>query len=108
MNVERIEVINGAAAAAIYGSRGANGVIIVTTKKGRRGPLVVNGSIKQGVQNVANRYEMMNTTEYRDLATRLYQAANLPVPTSLTTEFDPNINTDWQEEFLRTGAIGEY
>ena len=46
--------------------------------------------------------------EYKDLATRLYQAGNLPVPTSLTTEFDPSIDTDWQDEFLRRGGIGEY
>lgn len=107
-DVESIQVLKDASAAAIYGSRAANGVIIVTTKKGRRGPLAVNGSIKAGIQNVHNRYDMMDAFEYRDLATRLYQAANLPVPTSLTSEFDPNINTDWQDEFLRQGAIGEY
>jgi TonB-dependent SusC/RagA subfamily outer membrane receptor len=100
--------LKDASAAAIYGSRAANGVIIITTKKGRTGPLQVNGSIKTGVQSVHNRYEMMNATEYRDLATRLYQAGGLTVPTSLTSEFDPNINTDWQEEFLRRGSVGEY
>jgi TonB-linked SusC/RagA family outer membrane protein len=68
----------------------------------------VSGSIKAGVQSVHNRYDMMDVNEYRDLARRLYQAGNLPVPTSLTTDFDPAINTDWQDEFLRTGAIGEY
>lgn len=107
-DVESIQILKDASAAAIYGSRAANGVIIITTKKGRQGPLRVNGSIKAGVQSVHNRYEMMDVNEYRDLATKLYQAGNLPVPTSLTTEFDPSINTDWQEEFLRTGAIGEY
>ena len=107
-DVESIQILKDASAAAIYGSRAANGVIIITTKRGRRGPLVVNGSIKAGIQSVHNRYEMMNATEYRDLATRLYQAGNLPVPTSLSTEFDPAINTDWQDEFLRQGAIGEY
>ncbi|HEU4902015.1 MAG TPA: SusC/RagA family TonB-linked outer membrane protein, partial [Flavisolibacter sp.] len=90
------------------GSRAANGVIIITTKKGRSGPLQFTGNIKQGVQTVHKRYDMMNATEYRDLATRLYQAGSLIPPTSLTTEFDPGINTDWQDEFLRTGAVGEY
>ncbi|MDB5207773.1 MAG: TonB-dependent receptor plug [Flavisolibacter sp.] len=107
-DVESIQILKDASAAAIYGSRAANGVIIITTKKGRQGPLVVNGSIKTGIQNVGNRYEMMNATEYRDLATTLYQAGGSPVPTSLTTQFDPSINTDWQDEFLRQGAIGEY
>ena len=107
-DIESIQVLKDASAAAIYGSRAANGVIIITTKRGRRGPLQVAGSVRYGVQAVHNRYDMMNAAEYRDLATRLFQAGNRPVPTSLTTEFDPNINTDWQEEFLRTGAVGEY
>lgn len=107
-DIESIQILKDASAAAIYGSRAANGVIIITTKKGRTGPVRFEGSIKQGIQSVHNRYEMMDVNEYRDLATRLYQAGNSPIPTSLTTQFDPSINTDWQEEFLRLGAIGEY
>lgn len=107
-DIESIQILKDASAAAIYGSRAANGVIIITTKKGRQGPLLLNGSIKAGVQALHNRYDMMNATEYRDLATRLYQAGGLAAPTSLTTDFDPAINTDWQEEFLRTGAVGDY
>ncbi|MBA2498532.1 MAG: TonB-dependent receptor [Chitinophagaceae bacterium] len=107
-DVESIQILKDASAAAIYGSRAANGVIIITTKKGRPGPLRVTGSIKAGIQNVHNRYDMMDATAYRDLATKLYQSGGLPVPTSLTSDFDPAINTDWQDEFLRQGAIGEY
>jgi TonB-linked SusC/RagA family outer membrane protein len=107
-DVESIQVLKDASAAAIYGSRAANGVIIITTKKGRQGPMQVTGSIKAGVQSVHNRYDMMDASEYRDLATKLYQAGNLTVPTSLSTEFNPAISTDWQEEFLRRGGVGEY
>jgi TonB-linked SusC/RagA family outer membrane protein len=107
-DVESIQILKDASAAAIYGSRAANGVIIVTTKKGRRGPMQINGSIKAGVQTVSNKYDMMDVNAYRALATSLYAAGNLPVPTSLTTDFDPAINTDWQDEFLRRGSIGEY
>lgn len=107
-DIESIQILKDASAAAIYGSRAANGVIIITTKRGKRGPLAVNGSIKAGIQSVHKRYDMMDAVEYRDLATKLYQAGGLAVPTSLSTEFDPAINTDWQEEFLRRGAIGEY
>ncbi len=107
-DIESIQILKDASAAAIYGSRAANGVIIITTKKGKRGPVVVTGSIKAGVQTVHKRYDMMDVNEYRALATKLYQAGGLPIPTSLTTEFDPKINTDWQDEFLRTGAIGDY
>lgn len=107
-DIESIQILKDASAAAIYGSRAANGVIIITTKKGKKGPLALNGSIKAGIQQVHNRYDMMDVNEYRTLATQLYQAGGLPIPTSLTTEFDPNINTDWQDQFLRQGAIGEY
>lgn len=107
-DVESIQILKDASAAAIYGSRAANGVIIITTKKGRKGPMVFSGSVKAGVQTVHNRYDMMDVNEYRTLATTLYQAAGAAVPTSLTTDFDPAINTNWQKEFLRTGAIGEY
>ena len=107
-DIESIQILKDASAAAIYGSRAANGVIIVTTKKGRQGPAQFTGSIKSGVQQVSNKYDMMNAAEYRTLATSLYQAGNLPVPTSLTTDFDPAIDTDWQDAFLRRGAISEY
>jgi TonB-linked SusC/RagA family outer membrane protein len=107
-DIESIQILKDASAAAIYGSRAANGVIIITTKKGKKGPVQFTGGIKAGVQQVANRYEMMDANEYRTLATKLYQAGNLPVPTSISSEFDPNINTNWQDEFLRQGAIGDY
>ncbi|MBI2729341.1 MAG: SusC/RagA family TonB-linked outer membrane protein [Sphingobacteriales bacterium] len=107
-DIESIQILKDASAAAIYGSRAANGVIIITTKKGKSGPLVLSGSIKAGVQAVHKRYDMMDVNEYRALATSLYQAGGLTVPTSLSTEFDPAINTNWQKEFLRTGAVGEY
>jgi TonB-dependent starch-binding outer membrane protein SusC len=107
-DIESIQILKDASAAAIYGSRAANGVIIITTKQGRPGALRFNGGIKYGIQEVHNRWDMMNAAEYRDLATRLYEAGNLAVPTSLTTEWDPSIDTDWQDEFLRQGAIGDY
>ena len=107
-DIESIQILKDASAAAIYGSRAANGVIIITTKKGKKGPVVFSGSIKAGAQSVHNRYDMMGVNEYRTLATSLYQAGGLAIPTSLTTDFDPAINTNWQKEFLRNGAIGEY
>jgi TonB-linked SusC/RagA family outer membrane protein len=107
-DIESIQILKDASAAAIYGSRAANGVIIITTKRGRPGKLMLNGSIKAGVQTLPKQWDMMDVNEYRTLATRLYEAGGVAVPTSLTTQFDPSINTDWQDEFLRTGAIGEY
>ena len=107
-DIESIQILKDASAAAIYGSRAANGVIIITTKKGKEGPMVVNGSIRTGVQQFHQRYDMMDNNEYRALATQLFTAGNLAVPTILTTDFNPAVNTDWQDEFMRTGNIQDY
>ena len=107
-DIESIQILKDASAAAIYGSRAANGVIIITTKKGKEGPMVVNGGIKTGVQQFHKRWDMMNNSEYRTLATQLFNNGNLPVPTILTTDYNPAINTDWQEELMQTGNIQDY
>lgn len=107
-DIESIQILKDASAAAIYGSRAANGVIIITTKKGKEGPMVVGVNVKTGVQQFHKRWDMMNSTEYAALAKQLFTAGNRPIPTIITTDFDPNINTDWQEEFMRTGSIQDY
>jgi len=107
-DIESIQILKDASAAAIYGSRGGNGVIIITTKKGREGPMVLTGGIKTGTQQFHKRYEMMDNNEYRALAQQLFTAGNVPVPTILTTDFNPAINTNWQNEFMRSGNIQDY
>ncbi|MBO9562149.1 MAG: TonB-dependent receptor [Niastella sp.] len=107
-DIESIQILKDASAAAIYGSRAANGVIIITTKKGKEGPMTIGGSIKRGVQDIRKRWDMMNNEEYKTLATQLYTNGGLPVPTSITTEYNPAINTDWQDELMRTGNIQDY
>lgn len=107
-DIESIQILKDASAAAIYGSRAANGVIIITTKKGKEGPMVISGGIKTGTQQFHKRYQMMDNNEYRALAQQLFVAGNNPVPTILTTDFNPAINTDWQNEFMRTGNIQDY
>jgi TonB-linked SusC/RagA family outer membrane protein len=107
-DIESIQILKDASAAAIYGSRAANGVIIITTKKGREGAMVISGGIKAGVQQFHKRWEMMDNNEYRALATELFTAGNLPVPTILTSDFNAAVNTDWQEEFMRAGNIQDY
>jgi TonB-linked SusC/RagA family outer membrane protein len=107
-DIESIQILKDASAAAIYGSRAANGVIIITTKKGKEGPMTINGSLKTGVQQFHRRWDMMDNNEYRALAQQLFANGNVPVPTILTTDFNPAVNTDWQEEFMRTGSIQDY
>lgn len=64
-DVESISVLKDASSAAIYGSRGANGVILITTKRGRDNQApTVSFSVKTGVTNASNQYDMLNTKEY--------------------------------------------
>ena len=64
-DVESISVLKDASSAAIYGARGANGVIIITTKRGKEGqPARINFSLKTGVTSATNQYDLLNTQEY--------------------------------------------
>ncbi len=69
-DIESIEVLKDASAAAIYGSRGANGVVIITTKRGKSGQTKFNVDAYTGLQQVINKVELMNATEYARHAIR--------------------------------------
>ncbi|MCM1502832.1 MAG: SusC/RagA family TonB-linked outer membrane protein [Bacteroidales bacterium] len=63
-DIQSIEILKDASSTAIYGARAANGVVLITTKKGREGRPVVSYNGSYGVQQIANRIEMMNATEF--------------------------------------------
>jgi TonB-linked SusC/RagA family outer membrane protein len=90
--ITEINVLKDASAAAIYGSRGANGVIIITTKKGAPGKLKINYNNNIGFRQAANLVEMANASEYANYM----QAATGEAP-------PPSVyNTDWYDVILRT------
>ncbi|MCU7552589.1 SusC/RagA family TonB-linked outer membrane protein [Chitinophagaceae bacterium LB-8] len=64
-DVASIDVLKDASATAIYGSRGANGVVIITTKKGQSGAPKLDVSVSGGVSNIMNNYDVLNASEYR-------------------------------------------
>lgn len=106
-NIERIEVLKDADATAIYGSRGANGVILITTKKGRAGKSTFNANVYTGASRTARKLDLMNTQEY--LAMRRQALANDGITTIPSTaafnDFtgiygDINQYTDWQKLFI--------
>ena len=99
-DIKSIDILKDAAATAIYGSRGANGVILITTNKGIKGQkarVTYNGYY--GVKSIFAKYPMMNSTEFRALRT----AAGM-YPIDGLDESDAN-NTDWQDLFYRTGTV---
>ncbi|RAV98479.1 TonB-dependent receptor [Pseudochryseolinea flava] len=107
-DIESIQILKDASAAAIYGARAANGVIIITTKKGAEGPLQVNFSAKYGIQRLPNRWDLTDNVRFADLNRTAYQnGGELPMA-SVSTEFNPDINTDWQDAVMRVGYVQDY
>ena len=98
-DIKSIDVLKDASATAIYGSRGANGVILITTNKGQRGGKArVSYNGYYGAQTLFARYPMMSGPEF----VALRKAAG--ILTNGTDEKD-DVNTDWQDLFYRTGIV---
>jgi len=107
-NIETIQVLKDASAAAIYGSRAATGVIIITTKKGRSGPLKVNYDGNYGLQNIYKRIPVTDRIGYQKITTAAELNAGLtiaPANDPANAAFISNVNTDWQKEMFKTGRI---
>lgn len=104
-DIESIEVLKDASATAIYGSRGANGVILITTKQGKSGATKVDVDMGYSVQSLREKIELMNGTEYATVAN--IQAQNDGVPAYFTQQ---EINafgegTDWQDIIFQEAPI---
>ncbi|MFC4218502.1 SusC/RagA family TonB-linked outer membrane protein [Flagellimonas marina] len=102
-DIESIQVLKDAAATALYGSRGMNGVIVVTTKKGRPGPLKVDYDFYYGFQTINKRLKLTNAEQFREINNLAY-TNNGDAPLNLRT----GVDTDWQEELFKTGTISEH
>lgn len=101
-DIESVEVLKDASSLAIFGVQGANGAIIVTTKKAEKGQTSVNVNSYVGFQQVNERIGVTNAAEFQTLYNE--QLANLGEPAFDFSEFG-NTDTDWQDEILRTGVI---
>ncbi|WP_276380976.1 TonB-dependent receptor [Flavobacterium sp. H4147] len=101
-DIESIQVLKDASAAAIYGSRAANGVIIITTKKGKKGPLKIEVSAKSSF-TVMPRYDLMGTEEFAKYNNMAYDNAGLP-----RQNLNMAVDTDWQDAVFKTGMMQDY
>lgn len=103
-DIESMQVLKDASAAAIYGSRAANGVIIITTKSGQAGQTQIQVSNQTSIQ-WNKRLDLADATEWKQIMTRVYQDGIARGVTDRTTvpDFLPG-NTDWQEEFFKLGV----
>lgn len=122
-DIESISILKDATATSIYGSRASNGVIVITTKKGKSGKTKVNFSAKLGVAKLPKRndYRMLNAAEWFDFETHLLgnsgaiEKGNLQEakkfisdPDGLGILVDPNADTDWYKEVTRDGFTQDY
>jgi TonB-linked SusC/RagA family outer membrane protein len=92
--IESIDVLKDGSAAAIYGTRGTNGVIIITTKRGKAGQHGIEFSSYVSVQKVAKKLRNLNADEFRKAIEQVYPGR--------LSEFDFNANTDWFKEITQT------
>jgi TonB-linked SusC/RagA family outer membrane protein len=124
-SIEHIDVLKDAAATAVYGSRGANGVVMITTKRGRAGINEVTVSSTYGMSTIRREVPMMNAQEFANFRRESYRAggsaaartacANYmtdPAPcdqfaldSKMRANLAAGVDTDWQDELLRTGRL---
>lgn len=105
-DIESMDVLKDASAAAIYGSRAANGVIIITTKKGRAGKATVNFNNYIGVETISNQLELLDADAYRAQVARIKGEASLSDNLRFPTGPGNNgFNTDWMDEISRKAAL---
>jgi TonB-dependent starch-binding outer membrane protein SusC len=101
-DIESMSVLKDASTTALYGAKGFNGVIMVTTKKGKKGPGQLTFSSYLGSQTVSKRYDVLNTQQY------VQYAKDLGVDvTARAAEFG-NINTNWQDQIFQSGIMQDY
>ncbi|QSW87068.1 TonB-dependent receptor [Flavobacterium endoglycinae] len=102
--IERVDVLKDASAASIYGARAANGVILVTTKKGKDGKMNVSFNSYTGFQQVAKKLDLMNTQEYTTIMNEArVNSGYTPLYTKAQIAAFPN--HDWQDDLFNEGAI---
>ena len=102
-DIESMEVLKDAASAAIYGTRAATGVILVTTKKGKSGKITVNYNGFAGVSSPEKTLDLLNATQYATLLNEKSTAAGGAVLFSNPSALGKG--TDWQKEIFNTGAF---
>lgn len=113
-DIESIQVLKDGAAAAIYGSRAANGVIIITTKKGKAGKSRITFDAYTGLQQSFNLPELLNAEEYLNIRNEAITNANtLRDPRRQLETYDPAIldtlsDVNWLDEVFRTAPIQKY
>lgn len=113
-DIGSMEILKDGAAAAIYGSVAANGVVLITTKSGKKGETKVEFNSYFSFTDIAQKLELLNGPEYKQVHKQMYENWNMyaadkdriTLPLYLTKDSD--VNTDWQDTMLRKGLAQNY
>ena len=107
-DIESIEILKDASAAAIYGARGANGVVLITTKRGKSGAIDVNFDAYVGVQQAWKLPELLNAEEFATLHNETYTRSDLDTNPEWANPASLGEGTDWLDAIFRTAPIQNY
>lgn len=111
-DIESIEVLKDASATAIYGSRGANGVILITTKKGSDGKPRFNFNSRVGISQPTKKLDFLNGDEWLQLYQEAYEndggVGRAQLPDGMSWEDAQGVNTNWVDEIIRLGVKHDY
>ena len=105
-DIDNISVLKDASATAIYGSRGANGVILITTKSGKPGRTVFNYSGTEGVQYKISDFEVANGTQYAEMMNKVASYTNAAAPYANPAQYGNG--TNWMDEISRSAKMREH
>ncbi|MFD1142032.1 SusC/RagA family TonB-linked outer membrane protein [Larkinella insperata] len=107
-DIESISVLKDASSTAIYGSRGANGVVIITTKRGKAGKSTISLETYYGVQNVRRKYPVLNAREYAQFVNEANTNEGRPAVYTPAQIEAFGEGTDWQDEIFRQAPMQNY
>lgn len=101
-DIESFSVLKDAASSAIYGTRAANGVIVITTKKGKNGQSKIDVNSYYGISNVSKKLDVLNASQYQEYANEVYGSK------VITDSMVNANNVNWQDEVFQTGTQQSY
>ncbi|HMC68238.1 MAG TPA: TonB-dependent receptor plug domain-containing protein, partial [Mycobacteriales bacterium] len=104
-DIESIQVLKDASATSIYGARGANGVVIITTKHGAAGNPRVTLDTYSGTQSIAKRYDLLSPRQFVDFANAWAQAQTTPSTPFTNPDSVAALGTDWQSQIFQTAPM---
>lgn len=107
-DVESVQILKDASATAIYGSRGANGVVIITTKRGTKGQAQISFNYSYGVQQATNMVQMLDASQFASMHNDIMSNGGLTQNPAYANPTNLGKGTDWLGEFFRAAPVQNY